>query len=42
MEHSLLSDAVQRAVVIEAKVTGVDNVVCAGVTSKLVERSKVA
>jgi hypothetical protein len=34
--ESLLGDAIERAVVVEAKVAGVDDVVCAGVGGELV------
>jgi hypothetical protein len=40
--ESLFGDAIERTVVVEAKVAGVDDVVCAGIGSELVERLQVS
>ena len=40
--YVLIGDTVERAVVVEAKVTGVDDVVCSGVRSELVQRLQVS
>lgn len=42
MLESLLGDAIERAVVVEAKVASVDDVVCAGVGGELVQRLQVS
>jgi hypothetical protein len=40
--ESLLSDAIKRTIVVEAKVASVDDVVCAGVGGELVQRLQVS
>ena len=40
--EGLLGDAIKRTVVVEAKVAGVDDVVCAGVGGELVKRLQVS